>query len=398
MPSQVADKETVPKRIVHVSFGLDMGGLERLLLEIAEHTDPRVQQLFFISLGSIGTVGLQLRQMGWPVVCLHRPNGVRPSLILSLARIFHGIHPAVVHTHDARALIYAAPAARMMGIRRIIHTQHGQNLGMTPRRLKLIRYAAKLAQNYVCVSQDARDVAAAQGIPQDRLQVIYNGIAVDRFKAACGEHSERFTGNKKKSLVAIARLSPEKGISNLLKAVALIHRDLPDLQLEVAGEGPCHADLLREANQLGIYEKVQFLGQVSDPAKVLGRGRVFALPSNSEGVSLTLLEAMAAGVPVVATSVGGTPEVLKNDKTGLMVPPQNPDELANAIKKLWLDDELRDRLSLAAAQRVSEQFDITRMAQEYNQLYQGIKKLEPQLPERNGTLIHKQPLAVGKQE
>jgi glycosyltransferase involved in cell wall biosynthesis len=398
VPSQVAVKETVPQRIVHVSFGLDMGGLERLLLEIAEHTDPRVQQLFFISLGSIGTVGLQLRQMGWPVVCLHRPNGVRPSLILSLARIFHGIHPAVVHTHDARALIYAAPAARMMGIRRIIHTQHGQNLGMTPRRLKLIRYAAKLAQNYVCVSQDARDVAAAQGIPQDRLHVIYNGIAVDRFKASCKAHSERLTGNKKKSLVAIARLSPEKGISNLLKAVALIHRELPDLQLEVAGEGPCHADLLREANQLGIYEKVQFLGQVSDPAKVLGCGRVFALPSNSEGVSLTLLEAMAAGVPVVATSVGGTPEVLENDKTGLMVPPQNPEELANAIKQLWHDNELRDRLSLAAAQRVSEQFDINRMAQEYNQLYQGIKKLEPQLAERNETFIHKQPLTVGKQE
>lgn len=398
MPSQVAAKETVPQRIVHVSFGLDMGGLERLLLEIAEHTDPRVQQLFFISLGSIGTVGLQLRQMGWPVVCLHRPNGVRPSLILSLARIFHGIHPAVVHTHDARALIYAAPAARMMGIRRIIHTQHGQNLGMTPRRLKLIRYAAKLAQNYVCVSQDARDVAAAQGIPQDRLQVIYNGIAVDRFKATCGAYSASLVENKNKSLVAIARLSPEKGISNLLKAVAQIHRTLPDLRLKVAGEGPCHADLLREANQLGIYEKVQFLGQVSDPAKVLGRARMFVLPSSSEGISLTLLEAMAAGVPVVATAVGGTPEVLENGKTGLMVPPQNPEKLANAIKQLWLDDELCDQLSHAAALRASEQFDINRMTQEYNRLYQGIKKLEPQLAERNGTLIHEQPLTVGKQE
>lgn len=397
MPSQVAEKETVPQRIVHVSFGLDMGGLERLLLEIAEHTDPRVQQLFFISLGSIGTVGLQLRQMGWPVVCLHRPNGVRPSLILSLARIFHGIHPAVVHTHDARALIYAGPAARIMGIRRIIHTQHGQNLGMTSRRLKLIRYAAKLTQNYVCVSQDALDVAASQGIPQDRLRVIYNGISVDRFKDACGSLTES-AGENKKKLVAIARLSPEKGLSNLLKAVALIHRALPDLHLEVAGEGPSHADLLREANHLGIYEKVHFLGQVADPAKVLRRGRVFVLPSISEGVSLTLLEAMAAGVPVVATAVGGTPEVLEHGKTGLMVSSQNPEELANAIKRLWSDDELCYQLSHAANQRVSEQFDISRMAKEYNQLYQGLENLEPQFVERNRTFIHDHPLTVGKQE
>ncbi len=385
----------MPQRIVHVAFGLDMGGLERLLLEIAEHTDPQIQQLFFISLGSVGTVGLELRRMGWPVVCLHRPNGIRPSLILSLARIFHGIHPTVVHTHDARALIYGAPAARMVGIRRVIHTQHGQNLGMTPRRLRLMRYAAKLAQNYVCVSQDAYDIAASQGIPRDRLRVVYNGISVERLKSVVRSQSQSVVSNQK-ALVAIARLSPEKGLSTLLQAVNLVHRKLPDLRLEVAGEGPCHADLLREANHLGIYEKVQFLGYVPDPTTILSRGRVFALPSNSEGVSLTLLEAMAAGVPAVATAVGGTPEVLENGKTGLLVPPGNPEALANAITRLWLDDDLRFRLSLAADQRVSEQFDIGRMAQEYNQLYQGVKNAKPQPSQSNEILPHQPPAALGK--
>lgn len=396
VPSQVTVQETMPQRIVHVSFGLDMGGLERLLLEIAEQTDPRVQQLFFISLGSIGSVGLQLRRMGWPVVCLHRPNGIRPSLILSLARIFHGIHPAIVHTHDARALIYGAPAARLMGIKRVIHTQHGQNLGMTPRRLKLIRYTAKLVQSYVCVSRNACDVAANQGIPEDRLRLVYNAISVERFKSAIRSQSHSLDENQK-SLVAIARLSPEKGLSTLLKAVALIHKSLPDLRLEVAGEGPCHAELLREANHLGIYEKVQFLGQVSDPENVLSRGRVFVLPSNSEGVSLTLLEAMAAGVPVVATDVGGTPEVLENGKSGLLVPPQNPEELANAIKRLWLDDDLRFRLSLAADQRVSEQFDISRMTREYNELYFGANQSASQHSIKNAPFPYDVPAGVGKQ-
>lgn len=258
MPSQVVEQTAVTQRIVHVSFGLDMGGLERLLLEIAEITDPRVQQLFFISLGSIGTVGLQLRRLGWPVICLHRPQGLRPSLVFSLARIFHGIRPVVVHTHDTRALFYASPAARLMGIRRVIHTQHGQNLDMTPRRLRVLRFASSLTKNYVCVSQDAQRVAASQGVRADRLRVICNGIDVESMKTAVRSQAATLTDDNK-VLVAISRLSPEKGISTLLKAVALIHNSVPELRLEVAGTGPSHADLLREANQLGIYEKVQFL-------------------------------------------------------------------------------------------------------------------------------------------
>jgi glycosyltransferase involved in cell wall biosynthesis len=396
VPGQVAEQTAVTQRIVHVSFGLDMGGLERLLLEIAKITDPRVQQLFFISLGSIGTVGLQLRRLGWPVVCLHRPHGLRPSLVLSLARMFHGIHPTVVHTHDARALIYAAPAARLMGIRRVIHTQHGQNLDMTPRRLQVLRFAASLTKSYVCVSQDAQRVALSQGVRADRLRVICNGIGVESLKTAVRSQSD-VSSDDKKVLVAISRLSPEKDISTLLHAVALIHESLPELRLEVAGTGPCHGDLLREANQLGIYEKVQFLGQVSGPAGVLSRGRVFVLPSNSEGISLTLLEAMAAGVPVVATKVGGTPEVIEDGRTGVLVPPNDPIALADAIHRVWLDEELRFELSLAADQQVTEHFDIRRMAGEYDQLYRG-KDTDPDSLRIAKPMLHQLPVAAGDQE
>lgn len=396
MPSQVVEQTAVTQRIVHVSFGLDMGGLERLLLEIAEITDPRVQQLFFISLGSIGTVGLQLRRLGWPVICLHRPQGLRPSLVFSLARIFHGIRPVVVHTHDTRALFYASPAARLMGIRRVIHTQHGQNLDMTPRRLRVLRFASSLTKNYVCVSQDAQRVAASQGVRADRLRVICNGIDVESMKTAVRSQAATLTDDNK-VLVAISRLSPEKGISTLLKAVALIHNSVPELRLEVAGTGPSHADLLREANQLGIYEKVQFLGQVSGPAGVLSRGRVFVLPSDSEGISLTLLEAMAAGVPVVATKVGGTPEVLEDGKTGLLVPPNDPVALSEAIRRLWLDEGLRFELSRAADQRVTDHFDIRRMADEYDQLYRGTEAKSHKL-RISKPLLHQLPVAPGDLE
>jgi glycosyltransferase involved in cell wall biosynthesis len=152
--------------------------------------------------------------------------------------------------------------------------------------------------------------------------------------------------------------------------------------------------LLREANQLGIYEKVQFLGQVSNPAEVLSRGRVFVLPSLSEGISLTLLEAMAAGVPAIATNVGGNPEVIEHERTGLLVPDRNPAALAAAIKKLWLDEDLRFQLSLAAQRHVTENFHIRRMALQYEQLYRG-KELKSESSIKIEAALLQQPVVAG---
>ena len=358
----------IPQRIVHVTFGLDLGGLERLLLEIADKTLPERQQLFFVSLGTMGIVATEIRKLGWPVVCLHRPTGVCPSLLFSLARIFLGVRPDVVHTHDARALIYAAPAARLMRVKRVIHTQHGQNLGMTPRRLKLLRFAAKMTDHFVCVSRDARRIAAEQGISDDRLRVVYNGIDVDRMRSASNPRRDNC---ERDTLVTISRLSPEKDVSTLLKAIALVSDSIPEVRLEIAGDGPCHAELLREAKELDLSHRVRFLGNVSDPARVLSRARIFVLSSISEGISLTLLESMSAGVPAIATRVGGTPEVIQHGRTGLLVPPRDPQALADAIQQLWFDDALQFQLTAAAQDRVAEHFHVRRMVAQYQQLYSG---------------------------
>jgi len=356
MKNPVPSAAPQPLRIVHVTFGLDMGGLERLLLSIAEQTDPKRVQLFFVSLGSTGPIGAELRHLGWPVVSLHRPSGVRPSLLFSLARMFHGVRAKAVHTHDARALIYGAPAARLARVKRVIHTQHGQNLGMTPRRLWLLRFAARRTDQFVCVSRDAMRVAAEQGIPADRLHMIYNGIDVDGMQSSVAELP---VCEEPGPLVTVARLSPEKDISTLLRAVAIAKETIPDIRLEIAGDGPCRADLEREVQRLQLDQQVQFLGQVSGAAEVLHRARMFVLPSVSEGVSLTLLEAMAAGVPAVATDVGA----------GLIVPPRDPEALAAAIRRLWFDTAEQSRLAEAARQSVADRFQVRRLIEQYEQLY-----------------------------
>ena len=147
-------------------------------------------------------------------------------------------------------------------------------------------------------------------------QTILDGIDVERFA---------FSGPSPAGpIVAVARLSPEKDLGNLIRAVAIAGSQNPDLKVEVAGDGPCRAELERLVVELGLQHRVLFLGEVHDVPSLLARGSLFVLPSRSEGISLTLLEAMACGLPVVATRVGGTPEVVLDGESGLLVPPGNP--------------------------------------------------------------------------
>ena len=354
--------------VVHVTFGLDVGGLERLLLEIARRTDPEQMGLLFVSLGTTGPIGFELRALGWPVVALHRPSGFRPSLLFALTRLFHGVRAAVVHTHDARALVYGALAARAARVGRVVHTQHGQNLGLTERQLKLLGFAAKRTDAFVCVSHEARRRVVQQGIVPPKLHVIHNGIDIERIQKEVKE-SVDYNGWDRDSIVTIARLSPEKDVATLLRAFAQMRRTTPEAFLEVAGDGPCRGELLRETQRLGIESKVRFLGQVSKPGEVLARARLFVLPSVSEGVSLTLLEAMAAGIPVVATEVGGNPEVVEHGMTGRLVPPSDAHALAHSMATLWSDVAERARLAQAAQEWVTRRFHVQRMMDQYRYLY-----------------------------
>jgi glycosyltransferase involved in cell wall biosynthesis len=169
--------------------------------------------------------------------------------------------------------------------------------------------------------------------------------------------------------VSFARLSPEKDVANLLQAVALIAPSAPEFRLEIAGDGPCREELQTLAANLKLNERVRFLGEVRDIAGLLGRASMFVLPSQSEGISLTILEAMARGLPVLATRVGGNPEVVLNGASGLLVTPRDPAELAQGLVQLWCNADTAARMGLAGRRRVEALFDIRRMVADYEALY-----------------------------
>ncbi len=350
-------------QVAHVTFGLDVGGQEKLLVEFARHADRERFDLRFISLGSRGALAGDIEALSWPVTALEAPSGLRPSLIVKLARFFRRRRPEVVHTHDHRALFYAGPAAWVARVPLVINTRHGRNCHFTSRQIAAGRQLARLVDRYVCVSDDVKAQCIAEGIAPSRLMTILNGIDVERFA---------FSGPCRGGpIVAVARLSPEKDLANLVRSVALAAKRAPELRVEVAGGGPCLADLKQLAASLGVGDRINFLGEVRDVPALLARATIFVLPSRSEGIPLTALEAMACGLPVVATRVGGLPEVVEDEVTGLLVPPADPAALAGAITELQDNPERSDRMGRAGRQRALERFDVRRMVAQYEALYRA---------------------------
>jgi glycosyltransferase involved in cell wall biosynthesis len=350
-------------RVVHVTGCLDIGGQEKLLVEFAKHVDRERFELRFVSLGSRGMLADDLETQGWPVTALDINAGLYLRLPWRLANLFRQWQTDIVHTHNERPLIYSAPAASLARTARVIHTKHGRGTGNTPRQNFLTGLTARLTDRFVCVSDDCARLAVEQGVASKRVMTLHNGIDLQRFA---------FTGPCPTGpAVIVARLCADKDLATLLEAVALVIRDAADFRLVIAGDGPCMSDLRQQADRLNLTNHVQFLGMVQDVPALLKQARMYVLSSISEGVSLTLLEAMACGLPIVATRVGGTPEVVADGVTGLLVPPRDPAALASALLRLHRDEAATQRLGRAGRDRVEQDFDIRRMVASYEALYLG---------------------------
>jgi glycosyltransferase involved in cell wall biosynthesis len=363
----IASTETHERlRVAHVTLSLDMGGQEKLLVEFARHADPARFALTIVSLTGRGTLADTLESLGCRVIAMEEAAGLRPGMVWRLRRLFRREHFDVIHTHDDKPLLYAGPAGWLASVPRRVHTHHhGFVPQIGPRQRRLVAWASRLVDPFVCVSHDGAQFAAAQGVSTGRLRVLWNGIDLGRFE---------YGGPQRDGpAMTVARLSPEKDIQNLLRAARLVIDVQPSFRLEIAGDGPCRAELTALADELHLGEHVHFLGEVRDVSALLGRASLFVLPSQSEGISLTILEAMARGLPVVATRVGGNPEVVDDGKTGLLVTARDPAALAQGIRDLAANPDEAQRLGLAGRQRVEQHFDVRNMVAGYESMYDPTK-------------------------
>jgi glycosyltransferase involved in cell wall biosynthesis len=362
------------QRVAHVVLSLQPGGLERIVCDLVRSALRQGGDVLVCCLDEEGALAPSLMREGGRVVVVKRRPGSDPALVLRLAAFFRQEQVDVVHTHSLDPMLYAGLAARLAGIRCLIHSQHDVMLRTYGRGQRLkFRIAAPLFTRTVGVSAETSLTLRERGVPGDQAATVLNGVDVRRFDrdrasidpaVAAGWPAEPGTF----VIGTVARLSPEKGLDRLIAAFERLTSRVSNARLVIVGDGPERERLEALAMKFkpGV---VRFLGRQERVEHILPRFDVFALASLTEGIPVAVLEAMAASRPVVATRVGGVPEVISDGISGVLVAPDDPDALASALEALALDPARRESLARAGRTRVAERFSLDAMASNYDALY-----------------------------
>jgi glycosyltransferase involved in cell wall biosynthesis len=316
---------------------------------------------------------------------LHSVQTLRQQWLLS--KDIRARNIEIVHTYGFYANVFAVPAAKLARRPVIVAGVRDTGVYLTPVMRRFQRAACRLADCVIANSNAVRDWLVNDGLNAKRIRVIRNGIAIPP------KTGDTVTFRVRRELgipfddavvATVCRLTPSKGLENLLRAAARVTACLPHVQFLIAGtdlsQPGYKVQLERYAADLKLSRNVHFLGERSDVLDILAESDLFVLPSLSEGLSNVLLEAMTASLPVVATNVGGNPEVVEHGKTGLLVPPRNVDELTAAMMQILQCPDLACSLGDAGRARVVTEFSLENMVRQTHDLYLSL--LEKRAPAR----------------
>ncbi|HEX6788997.1 MAG TPA: glycosyltransferase family 4 protein [Gaiellaceae bacterium] len=348
-------------RVVHVHRMRGIGGSERHLLALLPALAERGLEPVFVGLDDPAWDPSDFYDaLTVPALRLRSPRDVDPLL---LARLVRSLRADVVHTHLVHADLYGGLAARMRGTQ-LITTKHNDDPFRTGPFRYFERGLAKLADRVIAITDALRTFTIERvGVPAAKVQTIHYGL--DGLPAAWGKNPRDGVPQDARVLLAVSRLTQQKGVDVAVRALA----ELPvDTVLVVLGEGPERNALERLARDVGVDGRVFLLGRVPDVTAWLQRARVFVHPARWEGFGLGVLEAMLAGLPVVASNVSSLPELVANGETGLLVPPDDAAALAAGIA----DALERPELGAAGVARARQEFSVARMADRTAALYAGL--------------------------
>jgi len=359
-----------PLRVVHLVEALGLGGLERVVQSLARHARTRGLEVEVLCAVRGGLVAAEIEASGTRVRILGL-TGYRPRDVLRAARALGEMRPDVVHSHGHFAGVLGRAAAWWSGIPIAVHHLHTMDTTLRDRHRRLERFLARLSHLVLCCSRAVADHARhVLGIPERLLLVVPNGIdpppAVDREEALA-----RLGGPAPPVIGCIGSLAPHKGQSVLLRAVDHLRPDRPLPTLVFVGGGPERAALEALAAERRRAAHVLFLGERSDARCLVPAFDALVIPSiGREGFGLAAIEAMDAGVPVVASRLGGLPEVVDDGRTGLLVPPGEPAALAAAVGSLLDRPELRRVMGAEGRRQVAERFRAETQAGRIEDLYE----------------------------
>ncbi len=353
-------------RILYTITELDVGGAEKALVELATRLNRAAWQPQVACLSGRGPLGADLVQRGIPVHFLDAAWKLNPRALWRLRRLVRQadiVHSFLFHANMAARLAAVGTGAIVVCSARVAERSR-------PGRRRLECLTHRLVDAEVCVSNGVRDFFASGGFPRRKLIVIPNGVDVARFAGRDPAFKARLGIKPEAPLVAtIGRLHPQKGMEFFIRAAASLRRSRPECHFLIVGSGPLEGYLRAAAKGLNLEGALAFLGLCDDVPAILRATDVFVLASLWEGMPNVVLEAMAAGVPVVATRVEGTVDLIEHNETGLLVMPRDVPGLVSAIQRVLGEPGLGERLGRAAQERVRTQFPLDAMVRRYEALY-----------------------------
>ncbi|MGV3499700.1 MAG: TIGR03088 family PEP-CTERM/XrtA system glycosyltransferase [Hydrogenophaga sp.] len=378
-----------PLRIVHVVHRFDVGGLENVIVQLVNRLPAERFEHVVLSLTTVGDFARRVDRPDVRFIALDKPEGHAIGLYPRIWRLLRELRPDVLHTCNL-APLEIVPVAWLAGVPLRVHVEHGWDAhdpqGLNAKYRWLRRAYRPFVSRWVAVSADLdRYLRNAVGVPEVRRNLIGNGVDTRAFRpdsdgrpADCPWHPDEHW-----VVGTVGRMMTVKNQPLLARAFARLLAQRPELaaraRLVMVGDGPLRAEVERVLASAGISALAWLPGARSDVASMLRCFDAFVLPSQAEGTSCTLQEAMATGRAVVATSVGGTPDLVRNGVDGLLVPSDDEAAMAEALGRLHDDVELASTLGAAARRRAVKCFSIEAMVSAYAGLFDTTTRLQPAL-------------------
>jgi sugar transferase (PEP-CTERM/EpsH1 system associated) len=381
-PRALADVGGAPPLVAHVLFHFDIGGLENGVINLIDNMPRSAFRHAIVCVrGRSPEFHRRLTRDDVPIITLDQKPGLDPSSYARAWRVFRALKPDIVHTRNLAALEMQLPAF-LAGVPARVHSEHGRegaDLKGDYRPYNLLRKVFRLfVHRYVGMSRDLqRWLVETVGVAERRVDQIYNGVDTRKFRPRTEGDKvpapQGFLDGATFIVGAVGRVQPVKDHQTLVRGFArlveLSGAQADGLRLILVGGGPGRAACEQLADALGVRAQCWFAGDRGDVDAILRGFDVFCLTSLNEGINNTVLEAMATGLPIVATNVGGNPELVTEGETGTLVPSASPEALANALRAYLDDPALRMRHGAAARADAERRFGLDAMVRSYVALY-----------------------------
>jgi len=374
-------------RVLFLSTIMGMGGADQQLLTIVDGLRARGHDVMIVSLAALGPMGLEARQLGIATESLEMRRGVAdPRGLFRLARLVRAWRPDVLHSHMIHANLMARAVRLIAPVPALVSTIHNVYDGG---RLRMAAYKLTngLVDQMTIVSQAAADRFIAERIiPQELLRVFPNAVDTDRFRnvpPGTRESIRRSLGIEGQfAWLAVGRFEVAKDYPNMLQAFVRVHERHPEALLLIVGRGSLQPETEALTRTLGLAGSVRFVGVRRDIPEVLSAADGYVMSSAWEGMPIVLLEAAAAGLPIVATHVGGNPEVVRDEESGFLVPPRDSEALAEAMLRLMgLSDAARRAFGDRGAEHIRTHYGVSRALERWEELYREVLSRNGLVPE-----------------